>query len=326
MLDGELGNMLQVKETATAKGYPVYGVFGPTAVGKTSLSFYLSEKLSASILNCDSISMYKGLDMGSAKPVKEIHQAQHPLFLFDEWEPPYICTAGVFRKKALSILEQELSQRSVIAVGGSGFYIQALEKGMYPVKPVPENIKTKVQNFHQEKGTKALYEWLKDLDPLYAKQIADKDIYRISRALCIILSEDKPLSLIRADFKEQTLPYPYIKVGLYLPRDLLLKKVQIRTEKMIKAGLLEEVKALLDRGLEKWPILNSVGYKEAVSCLQNKINQEELKNRIVHRTMRMAKKQMSWFKRDKNMHWYVSHKTNWSKIDNLFSRFQSYRL
>ena len=272
------------------KSYPLCGVFGPTAVGKTQLSFYLSERLSASILNCDSISMYKGLDIGAAKPVREISQAGHPLFLFDAWEPPYICTAGDFRKKALAVLKQQLSQRPCIMVGGSGFYIQALEKGMYPVKPVAESIKTEVRAFQQKKGPKALYEWLKTLDPQYAKALPPSDIYRVSRALCLILSEKKPLSRIRADFKEQTLPYPYIKVGLYLPRELLLKKVQERTEKMIKGGLLEETKALIDKGFKKWPILNSVGYKEALSYLQNQINKAELKDHIVQKDYEAGKK------------------------------------
>ena len=111
--------------------FRVIFLLGPTAVGKTDLSFYLAEKLSASILNCDSISMYKGMDVGSAKPQFRIKNT--PAFLFDEWEPPFTCTAGLFREKALSILEKELSYRSVLAVGGSGFYIQALEKGMSPI-------------------------------------------------------------------------------------------------------------------------------------------------------------------------------------------------
>ena len=299
---------------------PLLGLFGPTAVGKTPLSFYLAEKLPASILNCDSISMYKGLDIGSAKPVKAIKQAKQALFLFDEWTPPEVGTAGAFRKKALSILEKELSHRPVLITGGSGFYVQALEKGMYPIKPVADSIKNKVQAVYQKKGTKALYEWLKTKDPKYAKQISCKDTYRILRALCIILSEKKALSLIQSDFQENPLPYSYIKAGLYLPREVLLKKVILRTSVMIKAGLLEETQSLLDKGLEKWPLMNSVGYKEAVLYLKNKISKEELESHIVRRTMRLAKKQMVWFKRDKDIHWYRSTPASWPKIYDLFKQ------
>ena len=314
-------NKMNSKTKRMVKGHdkkPLLGLFGPTAVGKTPLSFYLAEKLPAGILNCDSISMYKGLDIGSAKPVKEIKQAKQALFLFNAWAPPEVGTAGTFRKKALNVLERELSHWPVLITGGSGFYAQALEKGMYPIKPVDESIKNKVQAIYQKKGTEALYEWLKSKDPKYAKQISCKDTYRILRALCIILSEKKALSLIQSDFQEKTLPFPYLKAGLYLPRETLLKKVKIRTKTMIKAGLLEETQSLLDKGLEKWPLMSSVGYKEAVLCLKNKIAKEDLESHIVRRTMRLAKKQMAWFKRDKDIHWYRSTPASWPKIYDLF--------
>lgn len=354
-------------------------LLGPTAVGKTALSFYLAEKLSASVLNSDSIQMYKGLDIGSAKPklslgtpvsknpasithttlaakpklslgtpvshnipqsdglqldkTLKINEQQNiplfarldnnskkyiPCFLFDEWEPPFTCTAGTFRKKALSVLKQELSHHSVLIVGGSGFYIQALEKGMYPIKNIKPEIKEEVQEIYKNKGLNHLYKLLVFLDPKYAHQISPRDKYRIFRGICIILSEEKPVSVIRNSFQEQKIPWPYIKVGLCLPREVLGKRVQERTEKMIKEGLIDETQVLLDRGFKEWPVMKSVGYKEAVLYLENHISKEELKTRIVHRTMQFAKKQMSWFKRDKNIHWYSSEEKNWHKIYKLF--------
>ncbi len=290
------------------------GVFGPTAVGKTRLSFYIAEKLSASILNCDSIAMYKGLDIGSAKPVHEINQAKIPLFLFDEWEPPQMGTAGAFRKKALAILKQEVKSPLVLLVGGSGFYIQALEKGMYPVGPVAEKIKQQVQTTQKEKGTKGMYQWLKSLDPEYARQISSQDSYRIHRALCLALSEKKSLSAIRTNFKAQKLPHPFLKVGLYLPRSALLKNIQARTDHMIKAGLLEETETLLKKELEDWPLMGSVGYKEAVLYLKNQISKEEMRDCIVQRTSQLAKKQLAWFKRDKAIHWYLSEEGSKNQI------------
>lgn len=294
--------------------HSVIFLVGPTAVGKTNLSFYLSEKLSAPILNCDSIQMYKGLDIGSAKPILKKSEKKNSIFLFDEWDPPFICTAGVFRKKALSVLKQELSHRSVLAVGGSGFYIQALEKGMYPIKTVKSEIKEKVKEIHREKGLAHLYKLLQFLDPEYAKQVSCRDIYRIFRGICIILSEEKPLSFIRSSFQVRKLPWPYLKVGLYLPREALLKNVQDRTDEMIEKGLLEEVQCLLNKGLKDWPLMKSVGYREAVLCLRNQLSRKELKTHIIHRTMQLAKKQISWFKRDKNIQWYLSKNENWPKI------------
>ena len=294
--------------------FPLLFLLGPTAVGKTSCSFYLAEKLSASILNCDSIQMYKGLDIGSAKPVLNRNKKKIPLFLFDEWDPPFICTAGKFREKALLVLKKELPCRSMLAVGGSGFYIQALEKGMYPIKSIKPDITKLVKETQNERGLEHLYSLLQFLDPEYAKQISSQDSYRIFRGICIILSEQKPLSLVCSSFQEQKLPYPYLKVGLYLPREILLKNIQVRTEKMIKEGLLEEVQNLLDKGLKNWPLMKSVGYRESILFLQNQFSREELKPRIIHRTMRLVKKQMSWFRRDKNIQWYLSEKKNWPKI------------
>lgn len=295
-------------------------LLGPTAVGKTDLSFSLAEKFSASILNCDSIQMYKGLDIGSAKPDLLKRRKQ---FLFDQWEPPFVCTAGVFRKTALSILEKELPHRSVLAVGGSGFYVQALEKGMYNIQPVKLEIKKRIKEIQKKRGSEHLYDLLKFLDPEYARQISSQDTYRIFRAISIILSEEKPLSLIRSSFKVKKLPWSYLKIGLYLTRDALLERVTKRTEKMIKAGLLEEVQELLDRGLLEWPVLKSVGYKESVLFLQNRITKEEWRMSIIHRTMLLAKKQLSWFKRDKDIRWYLSDSKNGLKIQQDIKKYLS---
>ena len=317
------------KSMSESFSFRVIFLVGPTAVGKTDLSFYLAEKIPASILNCDSISMYKGLDIGAAKPQLQsggylkISRDQGSListFLFNEWEPPFICTAGLFRKKALSILEKELSCRSVLAVGGSGFYIQALEKGMYPIKEVKPEIKKEVQTIHNKKGLAHLYKWLQSLDPEYAKQIPAQDTYRIFRSICIILSEKKTMSFLRSSFKEQELPWPYLKVGLYLPREVLLNNIQKRTSRMIKEGLLEETQNLLNKGLKDWPLMKSVGYKEAVLFLNKELSKEELKNKIVCRTMNLAKRQMSWFKRDKRIHWYLYKPESKLKIYNLIKK------
>ena len=207
-----------------------------------------------------------------------------------------------------------MPHRPVLAVGGSGFYIQALEKGMYPVAPVKSEIKNEVKKIYKERGLKHLYKLLQVLDPKYAEQISSQDKYRIFRGIYLVLSEEKPISLIRSSFQEQKLPWPYSKIGLHLPREALLKNIQFRTEKMIRDGLLEEVHGLLNRGLKDWPIMKSVGYREAVLCLKNKITKEELRTHIIQRTMRLAKKQMSWFKRDKEIQWYLSESRNWPII------------
>ena len=282
-------------------------ILGPTAVGKTDLAFYLALKRQAGILNCDSVQMFKELNIGSAKKTRFTEQEKKiPLFLFNTWQAPFVCSAGLFRKKALTILKQELPLRPMIAAGGSGFYIQALDKGMHPVKKVHKNIPYLVNEMLAKQGLKKLYHLLQKWDPEYSSKISPNDRYRIVRSLCLLLSEMKSLSAIQKEFKIQRLPYPLTKIGLFMPRKHLLKKIQNRTEQMLKEGLREEVQALLNLGLKDWPLMNSPGYKECSLALQGLLPVKDLCTAIVHRTMQLAKKQMTWFKRDKEILWYNS--------------------
>ena len=189
-------------------------------------------------------------------------------------------------------------------MGGSGFYIQALEKGMYPLQSVPEDISQKLKELQKQKGLDYLYQELKKKDPETAGQISPKDNYRIFRSLSLIESEGKSISQIKKEFKEHKLPYPYIKVGLSISKEKLLERVKKRTQNMVKEGLIEEIEALVKKGLRDWRPLNSVGYKEGLLYLDGKINKEDLLNQIIANTMALAKKQKTWFKKDKNIKWF----------------------
>ena len=202
----------------------------------------------------------------------------------------------------------------MIAVGGSGFYIQALEKGMYPVQTVHSDIKYLLNEILNQKDLSHLYTLLKKWDPVYAQKISSQDPYRIFRSLCLILSEMKTMSAIQMNFKNQKLPYPVTKIGLYLPREKLIQNVQTRTTNMLNDGLMDEVKNLMNKGLQDWPLMNSVGYRECIKVLKGVRPIEELPTAIVHRTMRLAKKQMTWFKRDKDITWYDLTKKSFEDI------------
>lgn len=278
-------------------------ILGPTAVGKTNWALEWAEQSSCCLINSDSIQFYKELSIGSAKP----DLTKHPhitFYLFNEVSAPQIWTAGDFRKKALGILKKELPKRKAFVVGGSGFYIQALEKGMYPIKKPEEKDKSQWEKLEKEKGLPYLYELLKKQDPETAKQISPQDRYRILRSLHLMEIEGKKVSEIKKEFKGQKLPYPYLKVGLKISKEDLLDRIKKRSERMLKEGLIEEANALLKKGLKGWKPLNSVGYKEACLYLEGKIKKEDLLNEIVSSTMALAKKQKTWFKRDKSIKWY----------------------
>ncbi len=278
-------------------------IVGPTAVGKTQLAFQVAQNVGSSIINSDSIQGYKDLNIGSSKP----DFTKYPnvsCFLFDIISAPHLWTAGDFREKSLEILKREMPKKSVLIVGGSGFYIQALEKGMYNLKAIPQNIKEEIEGLEREKGLDVLYEELKKKDSELAKNISPNDRYRIFRSLCIIKNEKKSLSQIKKEFIPFKLPWKYKKIGLSISKEDLLKRVKERTYQMLEKGLIDEIESLIKRGLEDWKPLQSVGYKEGLLYLKGSLNKENLFSEIVKNTMLLAKKQKTWFQKDKNIKWY----------------------
>ena len=281
----------------------LFFILGCTASGKTDLALFLAEKFSAACLNGDSIQIYKNLNIGSAKP--DFNQFPHiPHYLFDAVEAPQVWTAGDYRREALAVLNKEIPKKKFCVVGGSGFYIQALEKGMYPLKPTPPSILNSLKQKLKEKGVGFCHKELKEKDPAYAETISPQDSYRILRALAVIQNEGRLFSDIVKNFQPQKLPWSYKKIAWELPKEELQKRVKKRTENMLKHGLIEEMEALLKQGLENWKPLQSLGYKETLQFLKGDISKEELFSLIVQNTLSFAKRQKTWFRKDKDIVWY----------------------
>lgn len=277
---------------------PFVLIVGPTASGKSALGLRLAEEFGGAILNCDSLQTYQRLDIGSAKP-KADERRRVPHFLFDVIAPGQVLTAGDFRKLALEVLERELPKRPVFGVGGSGFYIQALEKGMFEVpKPAPR-AEAAIRAMPKED----LYNELKRLDPQYAEELSPNDLYRITRALIIIEDSGQTVTALKKSFKPAPFPYPLLKLGLSPSREELLPRVEERTRQMLKEGLLKEVRALVQEGFADWPALKSVGYHECLKFLDGQIPEEKLAFQVTEKTMQLSKKQRTWFKRDPDIHW-----------------------
>lgn len=274
-------------------------IVGPTASGKSALALALAERFGGSILNCDSLQFYQRLDIGTAKPPPE-ERARVPHFLFDFVPPGEVLTAGDFRRLALDVVAQSTSP--VFAVGGSGFYIQAFEKGMYDVpKPKPE-IEQSVRERLANDGLAALYVELVKRDPEYGDRINPNDAYRITRALVLMDDSGKTVTEVRRSFAQTPFPYPLLKLGISVAREELLPRVRTRVQDMLRNGFLEEVKGLLSDGFGSWPPLLSVGYKECVQFLKGELD-SDLESLIVEKTMQLAKKQRTWFNRDKEITW-----------------------
>lgn len=284
---------------------PLIFILGPTATGKSDLALNVAEKIQASILNCDSLQFFKSLEIGTAKPsLADFKRVPH--YLFNIVDEGRAFTAGEFRKQALQILQNQLPRSPMLAVGGSGFYVQALDKGMYDLPPIDSRFAEEVRAQLNTRGLKALFEELKNIDPQHASQISEQDNYRITRALIIFRGTGKTPSQHKQAFATQTkrLPWPTFKVGLRVRREDLKKRIELRTREMLNRGLVEEVRRLLAANLEEWPPLKSVGYRETIAYLRGNLNLDILEDSIVRSTMALAKKQMTWFKRDPEIRWF----------------------
>jgi tRNA dimethylallyltransferase len=293
-------------------------IVGPTAGGKSDFAVELCEseaaQIKSEILNCDSVQFFAGVEIGAAKPSADL-LARVPHHLIGHLPLGATYTAGEFRRDALQVIEQRSREgvERLVAVGGSGFYVQALEKGMYDVPKIPDEIRLGVERDLEEKGLAALHLELKNRDPGAAEKINPADQYRIGRALEVLRADlgGRTLTQIREQFAseaaraaESTPPlFRVRKIGLFVPRDVLRDRVVARTRKMLESGLIEEVRGLRAQGLHNWSPLQSVGYKEVGAYLDGTLSQTDLEPAIVTSTMQLAKRQMTWFKRDVSIEW-----------------------
>lgn len=291
------------------KNPPIIFVVGTTASGKSRLSLNLAPRLNGSVCNMDSIQVFERLDIGSAKPSAE-EQSLCPHYMFDFVPPMEEFTAGDYRRESLKVIERVSSTQPLFFVGGSGFYMQALEKGMFDVGKSTPEFKKEIQDEIESIGYEAAYTELECLDPEYSKKISANDHYRLLRAFEIMRLEGKTVTQAHKDFEAQRSDlsdkHKLIKVGLYLERDHLRKIVKIRAEKMIAAGFIDEVRTLVEEGYKQWTPMSSVGYKEVIAYLDGQLTADSLLDEIVKSTMRLAKKQSTWFKRDKQVSWFHS--------------------
>lgn len=281
-------------------------VVGPTAVGKSHWAMKKAEESGGAIVNADSVQFYKYLNVGTAKPTAE-ERSRVPHLLYDIVEPDMSFTAGDYRRAALKVIEENIERNTLYFVGGSGFYLQALENGMFNVKPISSEIQKHVKVLSKELS---LYGELFKVDQESAMRIGRNDPYRLERALELVLSEGRTMKQIEIEFKNsnQTLGhhYPLQKIGIMCDRENLRKRVIERTEKMLKNGFIEEVEGLVKKGYGYTKVLRSVGYKEVCFYLMGIFSRIELSEAIVTGTMQLAKKQMTWFKRDPKIVWIES--------------------
>lgn len=279
-------------------------ILGPTATGKSKLALRSSLLEQIPIVNGDSVQVYKGLKIGSALPSREdMKLAPHHLYAYiDKGE---VATAADYVTDVQALLETHKNQRQWILCGGSGFYVQALEKGMFPVNAADEEVKEQTEFLIEQKGWEEIHRQILSKDPSLAKKIHVNDHYRITRALEIQLMSDKGHGELQGELRPSPFKdFKIVKVGLNSPKELLKERVIRRVREMLKEGFIEEVEGLIQENLEGWPPLDSAGYHEVKEHVLGRLPLEHLEERIVVSHMQLIKKQRTWFKRDKNIQWF----------------------
>jgi tRNA dimethylallyltransferase len=293
-------------------------ICGPTGSGKTEIAIELAERFQTEIINFDSIQIFKDLDIGSNKPTSfQLARVQH--HLISKINPDSDFSAGDFRNQARELINEKLKNKNVIIlVGGTGFYLQALIKGMYDIPKIPSNIKERLKLELKESGKDHLYERLNSIDSSYAAQISSQDTYRVLRGLEIFEGTGKTPSEIRNLFKAQPPEFNVIQIGLNLKKEALKARILLRTEKMLKSGLVDEVKNLIEKyGADIKP-LSSVGYREVKDFLIMALDENQLASKINESTVKLVKRQLTWFSRDCRV-WFDSEKSLVELRDEIYT-------
>ena len=263
----------------------------------------LAGELQSEIISADSRQVYRYLDIGTAKPnAEEMEGIKH--HFIDEIEPDGNFNANIFEQKSLDIIEH-LHQKNTIPIvaGGSGMYIKALVDGITESAVYSDEIRGQLLKEKEENGIFFLYEKLKKLDPVSAERMLPQNWKRVLRALEVILFTGKPIWQHHKEY-ERDCNINFIQYALNWERPRLYSNINRRVDKMIEAGLVEEVKSVLERGYSSnVNALNTVGYKEIIEYLGNKISLDTAIELIKRNTRRYAKKQMTWFRADDRISW-----------------------
>lgn len=281
----------------------VLAIVGSTASGKTSLSVELAKKIDGEVISADSRLIYRDFNIGTAKPTFDERRGI-PHYMMDIIPPEALYSAGDYQKDAREFIENIISRGKIpIVVGGTGFYVRSLLGGLnMPEVPANEKFRMEMDNFVENYGKQALYEKLMNIDKITAEKLHPNDNVRVIRALEIYHTTGKTMSEICS---VSTPPYDVFYIGLNArDRDYLYDRVNKRVDVMIESGLVEEVQALVKKYGRTLPILKTLGYKEICEYFDGKISLEEAVELIKKHTRNYAKRQLTWFRANPDIHWY----------------------
>jgi tRNA dimethylallyltransferase len=296
-------------------------IIGPTASGKSDLAIKIAKKFNGEIISADSRQIYRGMDIGTAKPISNNNSTAKSKnrkskfekddgyfsdgikhYLIDIKNPDQEYSVGQYKKDAIRVINRIIkSGKLPILVGGTGLYIDAVVKNLkFPKVKGDKKLRAQLEEEIKRHGLNYLFQRLLGLDPEAANFVDSKNPRRVIRALEVALVSKKPFSTQR---KKGEPLYDALQIGISIPPRLLKERIKKRTDQMIKAGLEEEVKSLVEKYGLDCKTLETIGYREIVNYLQGKISLSEAVGQINKNTWRYARRQITWFKRDKGINW-----------------------
>lgn len=282
---------------------PLVVLVGPTASGKTALALHLGARYGGEIVNCDSLQLYRGMDIGTAKPTAA-ERALLPHWLFDVRNPDEVYTAGQYSREARGVL-REIAGRGKLpmVIGGAGFYLRALLEGLFPGPVRSEEVRERLEKLEARRAG-SLHRILMCWDRESAARIHANDANKLIRALEIMVLEQQPLREAHRRERQRLEGFRTLKLGLNPPRPLLRERIYRRARHMFDNGLLEEVKRLGEAGYgREAKAMEAVGYRQAQVCLAGEISVDQAIEETGLRTAQYAKRQMTWFRRDAETVW-----------------------
>lgn len=288
---------------------PLVVLTGPTAVGKTAVSISFASAVQGEIISADSMQVYRGMDIGSAK-VKREEMRGVPHHLLDILEPEDVFNVMLFQKLAKEKIEEIYDRGHIpILTGGTGFYIQSVLYDIAFTEETDSSVRERLEREEEERGAEYLHEKLAAVDPATAENIHANNVKRVIRALEFYELNGYPLSQHNETERQKKSPYLFRYYVLNEPREILYERIEKRVDAMMAEGLLEEVKALRDRGCTRDMVsMQGLGYKEILDHLSGACTLEEATWTIKKETRHFAKRQLTWFRREKDVTWVEKEK------------------
>ena len=284
---------------------PLLVIVGATATGKSDLAVSIARDFDCEIVNADSTQVYKGLDIGTGKiPADKRKGIKH--HLMDVIPPEKDFSAGDFKRLADKAISGILNKGKIpLVVGGTGLYIRSLLNGLASLPERNETLRKRLRAIAEKKGELFLYRMLERVDPVYALKIERRDRQRIVRALEVFFLTGEQFSEFHKKHGFERTDFNAFKIGLFMPREELYKRIEERTRIMFQSGWVKEVQELLERGIrEDANALKAIGYREILRYIKGSAELEETIDATIKETRRYAKRQITWFMKEEGVLWY----------------------